>query len=604
MMIISNIILKWNITHYDRSAVAPGYWFTAPYWQHDGDRDTGLWVPYQIGPHIFDEDGVRVYSYLPSIVLHTSTDHYDQVLVWAGSAESENRPSFDFKPIDLSIPGIPESERQQYLAWMYFHEPYAPESNGSVIIHDNHYNQEREISLAWNQIDTHDFHVIDHGSKALMISISRDEPSLVDFGQPELTARIDNSGFIELDLLAQANTTTHRLVDWSPLGRVSLDESYVINETNIFPDFMHANAIDKNKYGDYLLSARHTSTIYLISGLDGHIIWRLGGKKNDFAKNFNFFGQHDARFISVNETHYVISMMQNGAIEGDVRQPVSSALLVELDVENMEATLLRRYRRPDGGSTPRRGNAQRLPNSNFFACWSEQSYVSEYSPDGRLIMEARLASKRLNTYRAYKYPWVGRPLYPPTLLSQSHGVNGSELSTVFHVSWNGATDIAYWRFFAHANSTSNRTEIGLVRKEGFETSFIARGFMDFVSVEALDSNMAVMGKTFPSRTPGPEYWSGETLPTPDDPVQFLVGHNIKVPASRDIGALFGLFVAGVFSSAFLWAVFSYRHALNRYAIRCYSNLVLTSAGYLPISTTSPLNSPSPVEEITFLMDKA
>ncbi|KAJ5147868.1 hypothetical protein N7526_001220 [Penicillium atrosanguineum] len=548
-------IVKWNITHYDRSAIAPGYLFTAPYWTHDGDAETDQWVPYQMGPHIFDQDGVRVYSRASSIVSHT--DYSIQVLVWAGSAESDNRPSFDFRVIDLATPGSPGSEPQQALAWMLFHEHFAPETNGSVIIFDSNYNHERTISIPSGEIDTHDFNVIDNGSKALMIRVSRDVQPLIDFGQPEKGARIDVNGFIEIDLLAGGNTTAEaRTVDWQSPGRVGLDESFVTNLTYLHPDFMHANAIDKNQYGDYLLSARHTSTIYLISGQDGHIIWRLGGKKNNFAKDFDFFGQHDARFIAVNETHYVISFLQNGAIDANVQEPVSSALYVELDIVAMKATILRRYMRPDGGSTERRGNMQTLPNTNVFVGWSWDSYISEFRP-----------------------------------MAESYGVNGSELSTVFHVSWNGATDIEYWRFFAQANSTSNRTEIGIVQKEGFETSFIARGFMDWVSVEALDSSMEVLGASSSLRTPRPKYWTGETLPKPDDPETFLVAYSIKAAAPRDTERLVGIFIAGLFSSAVVWTFFWYRHTLKRYGLRCYSNAVLASAGYLPVSTTG-LNSPN------------
>lgn len=59
--------------------------------------------------------------------------------------------------------------------------------------------------------------------------------------------------------------------------------------------------------------------------------------------------------------------------------------------------------------------------------------MSEFSYDGRLVMETKFASNRLDTYRAYKFPWIGRPAYPPTLVSDCCQVNGSELSTVFHV---------------------------------------------------------------------------------------------------------------------------------------------------------------------------
>ncbi|KAJ5792572.1 uncharacterized protein N7503_008550 [Penicillium pulvis] len=562
-------IIKWNITHYDRSAIAPGYWFTAPYWNWLGDTESKQWVPYQTGPHIFDQDGV---------------------LVWAGSQESDNRPSQDFQMIDLATAGVPGSEGQKYMAWILGYEPYNPVTNGSVMIYDNHYNEERNITFSSSEIDAHEFNVIEHGTKALMILDSVEVQTLEDFGQPEVSTRMKGTGFVELDLLGPGNMTPQRIVDWRACGKVGLDESYVTNIAYLDSDFMHANSVEKSPYGDYLLSARHTSTIYLISGQDGHIIWRLGGKKNNFAKDFDFFGQHDARFIAVNETNYVISLMQNGAIGLNVQQNVSSAMYVNVDVVRMKATLLRQYMRPDGGSTERRGNMQTLPNTNVFAHWSAQSYISEFSADGRLLMEAKFASKRFDSYRCYKYPWVGRPSSPPTLLSESYGIDGHELSTVFHVSWNGATDIAHWRFFAQANSTSNRTEIGTVQKDGFETSFIARGFMDWVSVEALDADMEVMGVSARLRTPSPQYWTGETLPEADDPEAFLVHEIVGVETKQGTSVLVKLFIAGVFSGALAWTLFCYKHILKQYGVRCYDDLISKSWNYLPVSTTSPTES--------------
>lgn len=492
--------------------------------------------------------------------------------------------------IDLAIAGVPNSEGQKYLSWIMDHEPYDEQTNGSVMIYDNHYNEERNITISPHEIDAHEFNVIEHGTKALMVLITEEEQTLEKLGQPDVSARVKSTGFVEFDLLSPTNKNPQRTVDWRARGKVGLDESYVTNKFYLNPDFMHANSVEKSPYGDYMLSARHTSTIYLISGQDGHIIWHLGGKKNNFAKDFTFYGQHDARFIAVNETNYVISLFQNGAIDAHVRQNVSSVMYVNLDVVNMKATLLRQYMRPDGGSTERRGNMQTLPNTNVFAHWSAQSYISEFSADGRLLMEAKFTSKRFDSYRCYKYPWVGRPSYPPTLLSESYGINGYELSTVFHVSWNGATDIAHWRFFAQANSTSNRTEIGIVQKDGFETSFITRGFMDWVSVEALDSNMEVMGVSARLRTPSPKYWTGETLPEADDPEAFLVHEIISIKARQDTSTLFKLFIAGVFSGVFAWTLFYYKHTLKRYGVRCYSDLVSRSSNYLPVSTIVPADS--------------
>ncbi|KAL4947254.1 hypothetical protein BDW69DRAFT_190357 [Aspergillus filifer] len=89
-----------------------------------------------------------------------------------------------------------------------------------------------------------------------------------------------------------------------------------------------------------------------------------------------------------------------------------------------------------------------------------------------------------------------------------------------HVSWNGATEVRHWRFYARArgssliifnstspnstyadaNATANakptqcppRIEIGTVPKRGFETSFTVPGYLSNIS-EVLDVNGLVLG---------------------------------------------------------------------------------------------------------------
>ena len=50
--------LKFEISYHDREAVAPGYWFVAPYGIIDPEVPTKQWMPYQVGPYIYDGDGV------------------------------------------------------------------------------------------------------------------------------------------------------------------------------------------------------------------------------------------------------------------------------------------------------------------------------------------------------------------------------------------------------------------------------------------------------------------------------------------------------------------------------------------------------------------
>ncbi|CAI7592363.1 unnamed protein product [Penicillium manginii] len=549
-------IIKWNITYHDRSAVAPGYWFTAPYWSHGGDKSTNQWVPYQIGPHIFDQDGV---------------------LVWSGSAEFENLNVYDFRRINL-----PDAtgELQPHLSWMRWHTPDDMLSPGLTAIYDNRYQSKKILTIPANEVDTHEFNV-KYSPNVLQIQTRLETIKLNELGRPNDEWGVWSSGFTETNLI-----TGEQIFDWRSNNRVQLDESYVTLAEDEHPsgDYMHMNSVDKNDIGDYLISARHTGTIYLVSGKDGHIIWRLGGKRNNFKKDFDFYGQHNARFVSVNSTHMTISLFNNGAIDTDVREAVSSAMYVQLDLHKMEATVLQRFVRPDGGISDRRGNMQTLSNGNALMGWSWDGYMTEFSPDGRLLLEARFASDRHDSYRSYKFPWIGRPAYPPTLLSETYGVNGSELSTVFYVSWNGATDIMHWRFYARNSSTSAKYVIGSVPKKGFETAFIAPGYMDWVSVEALDANRVVLGASPDSRTTPPEYWAATApLPQPDNPEAPSEKKATDLPQiPNQAGQSVLYFLAGFFTSAIFGTVMLYRRFLARLIVMSFSKVI--PPGYVQVWT--------------------
>ena len=116
--------------------------------------------------------------------------------------------------------------------------------------------------------------------------------------------------------------------------------------------------------GDYLVSGRHMSTIYRISGVDGHIIWRLGGCYkgiSDFSmeEGLPFFWQHHARIRSENATHLIISLFDNESEDMDRgfnkghTPPVGKIIVLDTASRPMTAKKLRRFDRPDGKNLPR-----------------------------------------------------------------------------------------------------------------------------------------------------------------------------------------------------------------------------------------------------------
>lgn len=390
------------------------------------------------------------------------------------------------------------------------------------------YQVERKIPLRRDLgvFDIHEFNVLPDGQTALVTIYLSEEISLWEFDRSNETTFLELGGFAELDM-----NNADVLYDWRSYNQVPLTETvhYHPNSKLEGPpgwDYVHINSVDKNEAGDYLISMRFTNTLYLVSGVDGHIIWRLGGQKNgDFAQEFNFSKQHDAKFLESNGTRHVISFLNNASDEEFQEENISSALIVEVEsgTAPMTARVLRRYNRPDGDLTRLRGNAQVLPNKNMFVCWSQGGYISEHSEDGDVLMSARFTSPRYSSYRGYKFEFVGRPTTPPDMVSSVWGTDETNLVTTFWVSWNGATDIARWNFYAQASQFDKPVFVGNVSKTDFETMFIASGYLDWVSAEAVDRDGNVLGTSQVQRTQFPDWeqagWSGYSgKPRPQDPL--------------------------------------------------------------------------------------
>src|SRR5204863_9360513 len=83
------------------------------------------------------------------------------------------------------------------------------------------------------------------------------------------------------------------------LGHVALDESSEPppKKRSQPDDYFHVNSIDVDTDGNLLVSARNTHAVYKLKRRTGAILWRLGGKRSDFAMGpgTRFAWQHDAR---------------------------------------------------------------------------------------------------------------------------------------------------------------------------------------------------------------------------------------------------------------------------------------------------------------------
>jgi hypothetical protein len=274
--------------------------------------------------------------------------------------------------------------------------------------------------------------------------------------------------------------------EWHSLDHVGASESEVEAPNGPTPwDYFHLNSIDPEPDGNVLISARSTWAGYLLQRGSGSVLWRLGGNKSSFkmGPGTKMAWQHDGRALANGE----LTFFDDGANPPIHHQ--SRALRIKLDLAKREASLTSAYTHPDPPLlAASQGNAQTLPDGDTLVGYGGVPEISEYAKDGALLLDAHQPLE-MSFYRAFRYPWSGRPLSPPAVLAS---LNNTGEETIVHASWNGASDVASWRVLAgeHPEALHAQTVIGA---DAFESSTILPLAHSYVAVQALDASGRVLG---------------------------------------------------------------------------------------------------------------
>jgi hypothetical protein len=338
---------------------------------------------------------------------------------------------------------------------------------GSWVIFDPTYHEVARVKAGRGRHgDLHDLQLTAEGTGLITIyrEIATDEvPRLV-------------TGIVQ-----EVDVATGRvLFEWRSNEHVGLDESFmpqVAAAGNV--DYFHLNSIDIDSDGNLLLSARNTSAVYKVDRKSGEVLWRLGGKKSDFAVDpaASFAFQHDVR----RRPDGTITMFDNNAAVPGA-QTLSRGLRIKLDMKTKRASLVAEYPAPTPRTGWAMGNVQQLEDGGVFIGWGTDGSFTELGPDGSVRLDARFAEGSVS-YRAYRFELDARPKgRPATWVVQ----NGDGTMTVY-VSWNGATDVATWQVVAGPDRGSMKP-VTTARRTGFETAITVPAMNGYVSVIALDAH--------------------------------------------------------------------------------------------------------------------
>jgi hypothetical protein len=169
-------------------------------------------------------------------------------------------------------------------------------------------------------------------------------------------------------------------------------------------DYVHPNGLEVDTDGNILLSSRHLDEITKISRSTGEIIWRLGGKNNQFTfvnDTIGFSHQHSIRRIANGN----VILFDNGNFH-TVKN--SRAIEYRLDEQNKTATLVWQYRHTPNLYSSAMGSVQRLPNGNTLIGWGSLPRVTEVDSAGTTRLEMLLPTN-LISYRAFRFPGPSSP---------------------------------------------------------------------------------------------------------------------------------------------------------------------------------------------------
>ncbi len=256
--------------------------------------------------------------------------------------------------------------------------------------------------------DFHEFQMLPNGHVMMVCYDLQpvDMSKIVDGGHPG--AMVAGSVIQELDV------DKNVIFQWRSWDHYKLTDSYNDLTQPIF-DAIHINSIELDNDSHLLVSTLALAEITKVNRQTGDIIWRMGGKNNQFDITDDtgepfaplyFMFQHDVRRLPNGN----IIMFDGGDQHHGFNRPYSRAVEYEIDEKAMTAEKVWEFRHDPDIFTPTMGSAQRLSNGNTVIGWGMgamygKAAISEVDPDGNVVLELKFDKPLTASYRAFRFNW-------------------------------------------------------------------------------------------------------------------------------------------------------------------------------------------------------
>lgn len=265
--------------------------------------------------------------------------------------------------------------------------------NGDFVVLDSLFVLQRHITCQYGySTDPHELLELPNGHWLLLG---------IDFRTMDMSTVVDG-GMINADVIGlviqELDASDNVVFQWRSFDHYGLTDATFTDFSQYTIDAVHGNALELDADGNILLSSRNLDEITKIDRNTGNILWRLGGKNNQFTfinDTIGFSRQHAVRRTAAG----TITLFDNG---NNHTPQYSRAVEYALDEKKHTATLVWSFRNTPDIYGNAFGYVQRLKNGNTFISWGAATpSLTEVTPSGETVFEMCLP-EGIYTYRAFK----------------------------------------------------------------------------------------------------------------------------------------------------------------------------------------------------------
>ncbi|MFZ4620337.1 MAG: aryl-sulfate sulfotransferase [Bacteroidota bacterium] len=317
-------------------------------------------------------------------------------------------------------------------------------------------------------------HMLLIGSEVQSIDMSK----IVAGGNPH--AMVLGNHILELD--AAKNV----VFEWRCWDHFKITDCIDADLTSASFDYVHMNAIDIDADGNLLISNRNMSEVTKINRKTGGIMWRLGGKNNQFTftkdpntfsylnKTLAFSYQHDIR-LTPDGTYTLYD-------NGDLRtNKFTRAVEYKIDTLTMTAEMVWQYRNVPDFYSGWMGSVQRLPSGKTLIGWADASApkATEVDKNGTKTFEMDFVSPSVS-YRTNRSVWKGKANAPYLIVEPHH----EKVTLLFNTF--GDSDVVQYNIYGGLSPRPS-TLIASTEKTSIDLTTLQNGGQYYFRVTSVDS---------------------------------------------------------------------------------------------------------------------